>query len=91
MSTIDFLMGNWVKFAMAYGIVYGTYVIYFLYAIRFGEVRRVTSYDFKEACGEAVFGPILLPCRMVKNALSAVKVSLLAMVNVGLPPEDVRK
>lgn len=89
---IDFLLSNWIKIAIVYGIIYGSYVIYALFAIRFEEKRRVTSYDFKEVCGEAVIGPILLPCRMVGNALSVVKVSLLAMVNTGLPAEEpVRK
>jgi hypothetical protein len=86
-SAMDFLFEHWIKFAIAYGILYVTYVFYFLYSIRFKEVRRVSTRDFKEACGEAVFGFFILPCRMIGDALSAVKVSILAMVNVGLPPE----
>lgn len=84
---IDFVLSNWIAIAAAYGIIYAVYVVYALFAIRFGEQRRVTTWDFKEVCGEAVIGPILLPCRMVGNALSVVKVSLLAMVNAGLPDE----
>jgi hypothetical protein len=34
-----------------------------------------------------VFGPFILPCRIIGDALSTVKVSILAMVNVGLPKE----
>lgn len=86
-TTLDFILSNWLIIAAAYGIVYVTYVFYFLYSIRFKEVRRVTSYDFKDACGEAVLGPFILPCRMIGDALSAVKVSILAMVNIGLPAE----
>lgn len=89
---IDFVLSNWIAIAGAYGVIYGIYVIYALFAIRFEEKRRVTTYDFKEVCGEAIIGPILLPCRMVGNALSVVKVSLLAMVNAGLPVEgEVKK
>lgn len=90
-SAMDFLFSHWIKFAVAYGILYVTYVFYYLYSIRFKEVRRVTSRDFKEACGEAVFGFFILPCRMIGDALSAVKVSILAMVNVGLPAEEPAK
>lgn len=86
-TTLDFILSNWIIIAAAYGIVYSIYVLYFLYSIRFKEVRRVTSYDFKDACREAVFGPFILPCRMAGDALSAVKVSILAMVNIGLPAE----
>ena len=84
-SALSFLGTYWLTIAIAYGIVYATYVFYYLYSIRFKEVRRVTSRDFSEACGEAVFGPFILPCRMVGDALSTVKVSILAMVNIGLP------
>lgn len=87
-SAMDFLLQHWVKFAVAYGILYVTYVFYYLYSIRFKEARRVTQRDFKEACGEAVFGFFILPCRMIGDALSAVKVSILAMVNVGLPTDE---
>lgn len=87
-SALDFLFTHWLKLAIAYGIVYITYVFYYLYSIRFKEVRRVTSRDFSEACGEAVFGPFALPCRMAADALKSVKVSILAMVNVGLPKEE---
>ncbi|WVS24644.1 hypothetical protein PSPHG_CDS_0163 [Pseudomonas phage Psxphi15] len=86
-ATIDFLVNYWLVIAAAYGTVYFTYVFYYLYSIRFKEVRRVTSRDFSEACGEAVFGPFILPCRIIGDALSTVKVSILAMVNVGLPKE----
>ncbi|CUR44366.1 hypothetical protein VCM_00164 [Pseudomonas phage VCM] len=86
-ATIDFLVNYWLVIAAAYGTVYLTYVFYYLYSIRFKEVRRVTSRDFSEACGEAVFGPFILPCRIIGDALSTVKVSILAMVNVGLPKE----
>lgn len=87
-SALMFLYDHWLKVAIAYGIVYLTYVFYYLYSIRFKEVRRVTSNDFSKACGEAVYGPFILPCRMVGDALSPVKVSILAMVNVGLPKEQ---
>lgn len=86
-ATIDFLVNYWLVIAAAYGSVYFTYVFYYLYSIRFKQVRRVTSRDFSEACGEAVFGPFILPCRIIGDALSTVKVSILAMVNVGLPKE----
>lgn len=86
-TAVDFLFNYWSVIAVAYGIVYLTYVFYYLYSIRFKEVRRVTKRDFSEACGEAVFGPFILPCRIVGDALSTVKVSILAMVNIGLPPE----
>jgi hypothetical protein len=86
-NALDFLLNNWLVIAVAYGIVYFTYVFYYLYSIRFKEVRRVTQRDFSEACGEAVFGPFILPCRIIGDALSTVKVSILAMVNVGLPKE----
>lgn len=87
-SALGFLFDHWLKLAIAYGIVYVTYVFYYLYSIRFKEVRRVTSRDFSEACGEAVFGPFALPCRMAADALKSVKVSILAMVNVGLPKDE---
>ena len=87
-SVLEFLLVNWIKFAIAYGVVYVTYLFYYLYSIRFKEVRRVTTRDFKEACGEAVFGFFILPCRVIGDALSAVKVSILAMVNVGLPTDE---
>ena len=90
-ATIDFLVNYWLVIAAAYGVVYFTYVFYYLYSIRFKEVRRVTSRDFSEACGEAVFGPFILPCRVIGDALSTVKVSVLAMVNIGLPKEEVSK
>lgn len=87
-SAIDFLFNYWLVIAAAYGTVYLIYVFYYLYSIRFKEVRRVTARDFSEACGEAVFGPFILPCRIIGDALSTVKVSVLAMVNIGLPAED---
>lgn len=87
-SALNFLYNNWLVIAIAYGIVYITYVFYYLYGIRFKEVRRVTSRDFSEACGEAVYGPFILPCRVIGDALSTVKVSILAMVNVGLPKDQ---
>ena len=90
-ATLDFLINYWLIIAAAYGAVYLTYVFYYLYSIRFKEVRRVTSRDFSEACGEAVFGPFILPCRVIGDALSTVKVSILAMVNVGLPKEEPKK
>ncbi|UAV89891.1 hypothetical protein REC_21 [Pseudomonas phage REC] len=86
-AALSFLATYWSVIAVAYGIVYITYVFYYLYSIRFKEVRRVTKHDFSEACGEAVFGPFILPCRIIGDALSTVKVSILAMVNIGLPPE----
>lgn len=89
-SAVDFLFANWLMIAVAYGIVYAFYVFYYLYSIRFKEVRRVTTRDFSEACGEAVFGPFILPCRMVGDALSTVKVSILVMVNIGLPKEEAK-
>lgn len=91
MSALEFLVNNWLVIAVAYGVVYLTYVFYYLYSIRFKEVRRVTSRDFSEACGEAVFGPFILPCRMIGDALSTVKVSVLAMVNIGLPKDEPKK
>jgi hypothetical protein len=90
-AALDFLANYWSVIAVAYGIVYLTYVFYYLYSIRFKEVRRVTQRDFSEACGEAVFGPFILPCRVIGDALSTVKVSVLAMVNIGLPAEDTKK
>ena len=87
---IEFVLANWIAIAAAYGVIYATYVIYALYAIRFEESRRVTKKDFQDVCGEAVIGPILLPCRIIKNAFMTVQASLLAMVNVGLPKEDVK-
>lgn len=84
---IDFLFANWLAIAVVYGLIYGAYVIYHLFAIRFEEKRRVTAHDFSEACGIALISPIVFPCRVVGNALSVVKVSLLAMVNAGLPEE----
>lgn len=90
-SALEFLFNNWLIIAIAYGIVYAVYVFYYLYSIRFKEVRRVTQRDFSEACGEAVFGPFILPCRMIGDALSTVKVSILAMVNIGLPKEEAAK
>lgn len=90
-SALMFLYDHWLKLAIAYGIVYITYVFYYLYSIRFKEVRRVTSRDFSEACGEAVFGPIAMPCRMAADALRSVKASVLAMVNIGLPKEEPAK
>jgi hypothetical protein len=90
-ATLDFLINYWLVIAAAYGAVYFTYVFYYLYSIRFKEVRRVISRDFSEACGEAVFGPFILPCRVIGDALSTVKVSILAMVNVGLPKEEPKK
>jgi hypothetical protein len=90
-SALEFLLNNWLIIATAYGIVYATYVFYYLYSIRFKEVRRVTTRDFSEACGEAVFGPFILPCRVIGDALSTVKVSILAMVNIGLPKEEPSK
>lgn len=90
-NALEFLVNNWLVIAVAYGIVYLTYVFYYLYSIRFKEVRRVTQRDFSEACGEAVFGPFILPCRMIGDALSTVKVSVLAMVNIGLPKDEPKK
>lgn len=87
---IDFLLANWLVFAIAYGIVYAAYVIYALFATRFkrqAQGRRVTEDDFYEILGEAFISPILLPCRIVKNAFELVKTALLGMVNAGLPKE----
>lgn len=89
-SALMFLCDHWLKLAVAYGIIYISYVLYYLYSIRFKEVRRVTSRDFSEACGEAVLGPIAMPCRMASDALKSVKVSILAMVNIGLPKEETK-
>lgn len=88
---IDFILTNWVMLAAAYGIIYGVYVIYALFALRFerqAQGRRVTEDDFYEVLGEAFIGPILLPCRIVKNCFVVVKTALLGMVNAGLPKEE---
>ncbi|MGE8408933.1 MAG: hypothetical protein ACN6QH_18075 [Pseudomonas sp.] len=87
---IDFVLAKWAAIAIAYGIIYATYVIYALFALRFErqvQGRRVTDKDFYEVLGEAFIGPILLPCRVVKNCFTLVKTSILAMVNAGLPKE----
>ena len=87
---IDFVLAKWAAIAVAYGIIYATYVIYALFALRFerqAEGKRVTDKDFYEVLGEAFIGPILLPCRVVKNCFTLVKTSILAMVNAGLPKE----
>lgn len=89
---IEFLLNNYIAIALVYGGIYATYLVYALYAIRFEEKRRVTKYDFQETAVEAIYGPILLPCRVIKNFFQTVQASLLAIVNVGLPAEDeVRK
>lgn len=85
---IDFILAKWVAIAAAYGIIYATYVIYALFALRFerqAQGKRVTDKDFYEVLGEAFIGPILLPCRVVKNFFTLIKTSILAMVNAGLP------
>lgn len=87
---IDFISTNYVQLVAAYAVIYVTYVIYALFAIRFGKKRRVDKDDFTEVCGEAVIGPIILPCRLIKHGLQVIQASILAMVNAGLPPE-VRK
>lgn len=87
---IDFVLAKWAAIAVAYGIIYATYVIYALFALRFerqAQGKRVTEQDFYEVLGEALIGPILLPCRVVKNCFTLVKTSILAMVNAGLPKE----
>lgn len=88
---IEFVLANWIAIAVVYAGIYATYVVYALFAIRFEEQRRVTKHDFQEVCGEAIIGPILLPCRIIKNAFMTVQASLLAMVNAGLPKEEPRK
>jgi len=88
---IDFILAKWAAIAVAYAIIYATYVIYALFALRFkrqAQGQRVTEADFYEVLGEAFIGPILLPCRVVKNCFSVVKVALLGMVNAGLPKEE---
>ncbi|MND53005.1 hypothetical protein D3C80_440310 [compost metagenome] len=88
---IDFLLTNWMWFAASYAIIYGVYVVYALFAMRFKrqkQGRRVDEDDFYEILGEAFIGPILLPCRVVKNFFELIKVTLLGMVNAGLPKED---
>lgn len=87
---IDFILTKWVAIAAAYGIIYATYVIYALFALRFkrqAQGKRVTEDDFYEVLGEAFIGPILLPCRLVKNCFTMIKTALLGMVNAGLPKE----
>lgn len=90
---IDFILTNWILLAAAYGIIYAIYVIYALFALRFerqAEGRRVTEDDFYEVLGEAFIGPILLPCRVLKNCFVFIKTLLLGMVNAGLPKEEVK-
>jgi len=85
---IDFILAKWVAIAAAYGIIYAVYVIYALFALRFerqAQGRRVTDEDFYEVLGEAFIGHVLLPCRVIKNCFTAIKASVLAMVNAGLP------
>jgi prolipoprotein diacylglyceryltransferase len=87
---IDFILAKWMAIAIAYGIIYAVYVIYALFALRFERAkqsRRVTESDFYEVLGEAFIGPILLPCRIVKNFFSLIKTAVLGMVNAGLPKE----
>lgn len=88
---IEFLLNNYIAIALVYGSIYATYLVYALYAIRFEEKRRVTKHDFQEMAIEAIYGPILLPCRIIKNFFQTIQVSLLAIVNVGLPQEDGKK
>lgn len=61
---IDFVLAKWLAIAIAYGIIYATYVIYALFTLRFerqAEGRRVTDKDSYEVLGEAFIGPVLLP------------------------------
>lgn len=91
---IDFVLANWLALAIAYGVIYAAYVVYALFALRFerqAQGRRVTEEDFYEVLGEAFVGPIILPCRIVGNFFSLIKVSLLAMVNAGLPKEEEKR
>lgn len=91
---IDFILTNWILLAAAYGIIYAIYVIYALFALRFerqAEGRCVTEDDFYEVLGEAFIGPILLPCRVLKNCFVFIKTLLLGMVNAGLPKEEVKQ
>jgi hypothetical protein len=88
---IETILNNWLAIAIVYGGIYATYLVYALYAIRFEDKRRVTKMDFQEMAVEAIYGPILLPCRIVKNFFMTIRASLLAIVNVGLPEEDIRK
>ena len=88
---IETILNNWLAIAIVYGGIYATYLVYALYAIRFEDKRRVTKLDFQEMAVEAIYGPILLPCRIVKNFFMTIRASLLAIVNVGLPEEDIRK
>lgn len=88
---IDFILAKWLAIAIAYGIIYATYVIYALFALRFkraSQGRRVTEDDFYAVLGEAFIGPILLPCRIVKNFFTMIKAAVLGMVNAGLPKEE---
>jgi len=85
---IDFILAKWMAIAIAYGIIYATYVIYALFALRFKrqeQGRRVTDDDFYEVLGEALIGPVLLPYRVMKNFFSGIKGAILGMVNAGLP------
>lgn len=84
---IETILNNWLSIAIVYGGIYATYLVYALYAIRFEEKRRVTKFDFQEMAIEAIYGPILLPCRVVRNFFMTIRASLLALVNVGLPAE----
>lgn len=88
---IDFILAKWLAIAIAYGVIYATYVIYALFALRFerqAQGRRVTDQDFYEVLGEAFIGPVLLPYRVMKNFFSGIKTAVLAMVNAGLPKAE---
>lgn len=87
---IDFILAKWLMIAAAYGIIYASYVIYALFALRFkrqAQGKRVTEDDFYSVLGEALIGPILLPCRIIGNFFTLIKTFLLGMVNAGLPEE----
>lgn len=84
---IEFVLTNWLYLAIAYGIIYITYVIYALMAKRWETGKRVDERDLQEALGEAFFGPLILPCRVIGNIFTMLKHVILGMVNAGLPQE----
>ena len=56
---IDFILAKWIAIAVAYGIIYATYVVYALFALRFkrqSRGKRVTEDDFYTVLG-LVYSP----------------------------------
>jgi hypothetical protein len=85
---IDFILTNWLALIAAYGIIYIVYVFYALFELRFKYNRRVREDQFYEILGEALVGPVILPCKVIGNIFSAAKVAILGLVNAGLPTEE---